>query len=402
VEKEMNMRSGIHVGRVFGINIYVDWSWIFIFVLVTWNLAGAVFPSLHPNWGIGLNLGLGIIASLLFFGSVLAHELAHSLVAKARGLPVRRITLFIFGGVSNIEKEPEAPGMEFLVSIVGPLTSFALGVVFWVIGAANSHGIGFDVQGTRQALSNLSPLATMFLWLGPINLLLGIFNMIPGFPLDGGRVLRSILWGITGSLRRATRWATLVGQGIAWLFIIAGIAMAFGVQIPILGTGFISGLWLAFIGWFLNNAASQSYRQVVIEDVLEGIPVSRIMRADPSGVSPDISVSQLVDDYLMGTDERSFPVMDNDRLVGLVTLHDVRKVPRTDWDVTLVRGVMTTADKLDVVSPKDDVSEALTKLSNRDFRQMPVVDNGHLVGMLRRRDIIRWLQVHSNMVSNTR
>ncbi len=393
------MRSGIHVGRIFGINIYVDWSWIFIFLLVTWNLAGSVFPGLHPDWSPFLNLAMSLIASFLFFGSVLAHELAHSIVAKVRGLPVRRITLFIFGGVSNIEKEPESPGMEFLVSIVGPLTSLALGVGFLVLGILSAGSLSFNDFRPQLLLSRLGPLSTLFLWLGPINLILGFFNLIPGFPLDGGRVLRSILWAASGNLRQATRWATWIGQGIAWLFIVAGIAMAFGLQIPFFGTGLVSGLWLAFIGWFLNNAASQSYRQVVIEDVLEGVQVERIMRKNAPSASPSLSVSQLVDDCIMGTNERSFPVLEGERLVGLVTLEDVRKVPRTRWDGTLVREIMTPVEKLDVVTPREDVSEALNKLSSRDVRQLPVVEDGHLLGMLRQQDIVRWLQLHSDAIS---
>ena len=393
------MRSGIRVGRVFGIDIYVDWSWIFIFLLVTWNLAGAVFPSLHPDWSLGMDLVIGIVASLLFFLSVLAHELAHSVTAKARGLPVRRITLFIFGGVSNIEKEPASPGTEFIMSIVGPLTSLVIGFVLLFLSGAKLQLSSLDIGSAQQALSRLDPLSTLFLWLGPINILLGIFNMIPGFPLDGGRVLRSILWAMTNNLRKATRWATAVGQMVAWLFIITGVAMAFGVNVPILGTGFISGLWLAFIGWFLNNAASQSYRQVVLEDVLEGVPVSQLMRVETPTVSPDLPISRLVDEYVMGTDERAFPVMQNDSLVGMVCLEDIRKVNRADWDTTNVSQVMTPVANLAVVNPREDVAVALNTLNQRDVRQVPVLQQGKLVGMLRRRDILKWLQLHSNITA---
>jgi Zn-dependent protease len=396
------MRSGIRLGRIFGISIYIDWSWIFIFLLVTWDLAASLFPNLHPNWSLALNVTLGLVASILFFASVLAHELAHSLVAKSRGLPVRRITLFIFGGVSNIEKEPPSPGAEFLISVVGPLTSLILGGIFAYWGMVNANLTPISLNITPLTLSRLDPLSTLLLWLGPINIILGLFNLIPGFPLDGGRVLRSIFWALSGNLRRATRWATWIGQFVAWSFIVAGIAMAFGVQIPFFGTGLISGLWLAFIGWFLNNAAAQSYNQVVVEDVLEGIPVSRIMRPDAPTVPANISINQLVDEYIMGTDERAFPVMDGtDVLLGLVTLEDVRKVPRTDWDETQVAQVMTPTSKLDVVTPREDVADALNKLSQRDVRQMPVVQDGRLVGMLRRRDIIRWLQLHSDTVARS-
>jgi Zn-dependent protease len=392
------MRSGFSIGRIFGIRIFIDWSWLFIFLLVTWNLAGALFPSLHPEWSLGLRLLMGVLASVLFFASVLAHELAHSLMARARGLPVRRITLFIFGGVSNIEREPDTPLSEFLIAVVGPLTSLALGVLFLFIGQS-SIGEMAATSGLADFFSRLDPLSTLLLWLGPVNIILGLFNLIPGFPLDGGRVLRSILWAITDNLRRATRWATLVGQAIAWLFILAGIAMIFGLQIPFFGTGFVSGLWLAFIGWFLNNAATQSYQQVMVEDMLEGVRVSRLMKTSTPAVPPGARVSDLVDHYVMGTDERAFPVVQGDRLLGLVCLEDIRKVARTDWDTVSVENIMTPADQLDIVTPQEDASEALQKLARRDVRQMPVVQDGRLVGMLRRRDILRWLQTQSDMAS---
>ena len=386
------MRSGFRVARLFGINIFIDWSWIFIFLLVTWNLAAVFFPALHPDWDFGLTVGMSIAASLLFFASVLAHELAHSLVANARGLPVRSITLFIFGGVSNIEREPPSPATEFLVTIVGPLTSLILGALFIYLGSLNANLTGGNIQ---QILAGLDPVSTLLLWLGPINILLGIFNLIPGFPLDGGRVLRSILWAITNDLRRATRWASLVGQGVAWMFIIAGIATIFGFQIPFIGGGLIGGLWLAFIGWFLNNAASQSYQQVVVQDLLEGVPVARLMRQDAPTITTDIPVSALIYDYVMGTDEHAFPVVDNEKLIGLVCLEDIRKVPREEWDRTQVSQIMTPYDQLDTVNPREDATQALEKLGRRDVRQVPVVQNGELVGLLRRRDIMRWLQIQS-------
>jgi len=260
------MRTGLSLGRIFGIRVNIDWSWIFIFILVTWNLR-VVFGLSHPEWSGALSWGLGVAASLLFFASVLAHELAHSLVARARGIPVRSITLFLFGGVSSIERDPESPTSEFLIAVVGPATSIILGVLLLLLA-----GIGLSFTAARTAITNpmqlvaqLGPVTTMLMWLGSINITLGIFNLIPGFPLDGGRVLRSILWGATNNLREATRWSSYVGRAIAWLFIVAGIAMIFGVSIPIFGTGFIGGLWLVFIGWFLNSAAIQSYQRVVIK-----------------------------------------------------------------------------------------------------------------------------------------
>jgi Zn-dependent protease/predicted transcriptional regulator len=389
------MRSGFKVGKIFGINIHIDWSWIFIFLLVTWNLAGAVFPSLHPDWSVATNIALGVVAALLFFLSILLHELAHSLVAKARGLPVRRITLFFFGGVSNIEREPPSPKTEFLMAIVGPLTSILLGILFTWWGRQSVPAVAGALQNPMQVLRGLDPLSTMLLWLGPINILIGLFNLIPGFPLDGGRVLRSILWAVMDNFRRATRWATALGQSIGWLMILAGIAMVFGVTLPVLGTGIGNGIWFAFIGWFLINAASQSYQQVLIEDMLEGVPITRLMREPAPSVSPDMPVSTLVYDHVMRGDERAFPVMENDHLVGMVYAENLRDVDRSQWDTTTVRDVMVPANELDAVSPREDAMDAFQKLAQKEMRQIPVVQNGELVGMLRRRDILRWLQVQS-------
>ncbi len=389
------LRSGFRLGRIFGINIYIDWSWLLIFLLVTWSLAAGPFAQLHPDWGLYLRWGTAIVAAVLFFGSVLAHELAHSIVAKSRGIPVRNITLFLFGGVSNIQREPPSAGVEFFMAIVGPLTSIVLGIIFLLLGAATAGAFGVPTIGTFSFLARLSPVSTLLLWLGPVNIVLGLFNLIPGFPLDGGRVLRSILWAIMNNLRRATQIASWVGQIVAWLFILVGIAMAFGVSIPFFGTGFISGLWLAFIGWFLNTAAQQSYRQVVVEDILQGVPVEQLMTSHPPSVSPDTLVGELVHKYIMGTDERAFPVVEGDCLAGLVCLEDVRKVPRERWETTTVREIMTPADKLTVASPREDATDAFNDLARTDVRQVPVVQDCHVVGMLRRRDIVRWLQLHS-------
>ena len=394
------MRSGFKVGTLFGISIHVDWSWVLIFLLVTWNLAGAVFPSLHPDWSIGMNIALGLAASLLFFISILLHELAHSLVAKARGLPVRRITLFFFGGVSNIEREPPSPFTEFLMAIVGPLTSLLLGFGFIWLGRQNIPEMDTALSSPAQLLRGLDPLSTMLLWLGPINILLGLFNLIPGFPLDGGRVLRAILWALTKDFRRATRWATIVGQAVGWLMILAGVAMVFGATVPILGSGTLNGMWLAFIGWFLVQAASQSYQLVVVEDMLEGVPITRLMREPAPAVPPDLPISALVYDHIMQGDDRAFPVVEADRLLGVVYIENLRELNRSAWDQTTVRQVMVPQNELEIVTPREDAMDAFQKLTQRKMRQIPVVQNGKLVGMLRRRDILRWLQVRSEMTAS--
>ncbi len=388
------MGSGVKLGRWFGITVRVDWSWLLIAFLITWNLASA-FNDVHQGWSPLAIWGIALVAALLFFVSVLAHEFAHSLVARARGIPVRSITLFLFGGVSNIERDPDSPKSEFLITIVGPLTSFLIGGVLLALAAFTSPSI--NTRDAETALGSMGPLHTILWWLGSVNILLGVFNLIPGFPLDGGRVLRSILWASTGNLRRATRWASWVGQAVAWILIVLGVMMVFGATIPFFGSGLISGLWLAFIGWFLNSAAVQTYQRVVIQDILQDVPVARMMRLNPPTVRADVSVRTLVEDYVMRSDDQGFPVVENNQLVGMVTLDDIRRVPREAWDTTRVREIMTPLAKLAVVSANEDAAEAWTKLAQLDVRQLPVVRGTELAGLLRRRDLVRWLQLHSEL-----
>jgi Zn-dependent protease/CBS domain-containing protein len=390
------LNRGVSIGHLFDINIRIDWSWLLIFLLVTWNL-GFSFGAMRPEWGATLQWGLAIAASLLFFASVLAHELSHSLMAKAQGLQVRNITLFLFGGVANIDREPPSPRAEFLITIVGPITSVVLGIIFLLLGGLWTRvAVDPATVDPMAMVAQLGPAETLLLWLGSINIILGIFNMIPGFPLDGGRILRSILWALTNNLRRATRWASWVGQLVAWLLIGTGVAMIFGVTVPIFGTGFLGGIWLIFIGWFLNSAAIQSYQQVVIQDILEDVPVARLMRIQPPTVSVNASIDTLVHEHVMRTDDHAFPVLaDGGRLAGLVTLEDIRTVARDGWTATTVQEIMTPVEELATVRPEDDASRALNLLGQHDVRQLPVVRNGDLEGILRRRDIVRWLQLHS-------
>lgn len=388
--------SGFRLGRILGITIRIDWSWLLIFALVVWNLSAA-FLQLQPRWDAVTRWGLSILAAILFFSSVLAHELAHSLVARANNLPVRNITLFLFGGVANIGKEPPSAKAEFLIAIVGPLTSFLLGAGLLAMGGISLIPIIRQFGGSPvNIITRLSPASIILLWLGSVNIILAIFNLIPGFPLDGGRVLRSILWGITRNLRKATRLASWVGQIIAWMMIIIGAAMILGINVGFLGTGVVSGLWLIFIGWFLNSASTQSYQQVAIRQVLADISVHQMMRANPPTVEPDCSVNELIYTHVMGTDDQAFPVLDQNHLVGIVTLDDVRHVSRDAWITTTVREIMTPRERLVTVAPEDDAAKAMDKLVARDVRQLPVVrNNSEFVGLLRRRDIMNWLRVHS-------
>jgi Zn-dependent protease/CBS domain-containing protein len=355
----------------------------------------AVFGGFNQDWSLALRWTVAISASLLFFISVLLHELAHSLVARARGLPVRSITLLLFGGVSNIEREPTSPGMEFWMAVVGPLTSIGLGLLL-LFGDGALTTLPTEISDPQSYMASLGPIALLVFWLGSVNLFLGLFNLTPGFPLDGGRILRSIFWSISGNLRRATRWAAMVGQGIAWLMIFGGTSMIFGVNIPIFGGGLGNGLWLILIGWFLNSAAVQSYRLVVIQDILEDVPISQMMRRQAATVSPDCSISDLVHKHVMDSDERAFPVAQNEQLAGMVTIDDIREVSKDDWDNTSVRQIMTPSNELVTLDMQDDASKAFNKLAQRDVRQLPVVKGSDLLGLLRHRDIIRWLQLQSD------
>jgi len=390
------MNKGIRIAKLFGIKIRIDWSWLLILLLVSWNLAFA-FSQMHPDWTSLLSISMGVIAALLFFFSVLLHELAHSLVAKAQGIPVDSITLFLFGGVASIREEPKSPGNEFIMAILGPLTSFVIGFVLLLLA-----GIGLRSQDLlllpMEVLQALTPLRTILLWLGSINIILGAFNMIPGFPLDGGRVLRSILWAITRNLRKATRWASYAGQFIAWLMIIGGISMIFGFQIPFFGAGLVNGVWLMLIGWFLNNAASSSYQQLMVRDILAEIPVRRMTKRDPVTVPASIKVDALIEDYIMQNDDHAFPVMEGESLVGIVCLDDVRKVPPDQRSIKSVRDIMTQRSDIKTIGPDDDAYEALRIISQNAINQLLVMDQDMLFGMIRRRDIVRFLQLQSEDV----
>lgn len=388
--------NGFRLGKVFNINIQIDWSWLLIFGLVSWSLA-ASFRQIHADWTPVMQWGMALLAAGLFFLSVLAHELAHSLVARAQGVPVRNITLFMFGGVSNIQKEPASPMNEFLVAIVGPLTSFILGGIFLLLGSGGLALSNATATNMNNLLAQIGPANTIFLWLGSVNILVGAFNLIPGFPLDGGRVVRSILWGITRDLKKATRWASWLGQAVAWLLILAGMSMLFGAQIPVLGSGFINGLWLIFIGWFLQNAAVQSYRRVVIQDMLEDIPVKRLMNPTVPTAPANITVENFVENYLMQSDNRAFIIYEEDKMVGLMTIEDVRKLSAEERRTTLVRDVMTPSEKMIVVAPEEDVTAAFDRLQTKDIRQLPVVTGNKIVGLLRRNDILNWLQIQSEL-----
>jgi Zn-dependent protease len=384
--------GGFRIGRAFGVELRVAWSWVLIFALLTRNLV-AIFSHWHQDWpSLEVMLTAGA-ASLAFFACIVLHELAHSLVAMGYGIRVRSITLFLFGGVSNIENEPPSPGAEFLIALAGPITSIVLGAVFSIIAAVVTFVPLTGTRETLDAVAQLGPLATLLAWLGPINIVIGLFNLIPGFPLDGGRVLRSILWKATGDMRGATRSASLIGQTIGWLLIAGGIAMTFGVRLPFFGTGFGSGLWLAFIGWFLHNAALREAARAAIDDALAGMTVEQLMQRHGPVATPELSVAALVHEHLIPGDDRGLPVVRGGALVGLVSISDVRRLRSEQWASTPVESIMRRLDALTVAHPDESLATAFGDIAKRDVDQLPVVDNGVLVGMLRRRDVTRWLEL---------
>ncbi|HLW55048.1 MAG TPA: site-2 protease family protein [Candidatus Angelobacter sp.] len=361
------MRSHIKLGRVFGIEIGIHYSWFIIAFLIAFSLADQFRVNNH-DWSPELVWAAAILTAVLFFLCLLAHELSHSLVARAYKLPVREITLFALGGVSVIEKESPNAKSEFLIAIVGPLTSAVIGGAMLLAASA--------LGGTRS-----SAVIAILFWLGTINLMLAGFNMLPGFPLDGGRVLRAIVWGITGNMERATKISARVGQAMAVLFIGAGIYEFFR------GAG-VGGLWIAFIGWFLLQAAGANYLEVELKHTLAGIRARDLMSRDCAQVPGYISVQEFVDEFVLRTGRRCFLVNVQDRIAGMITPHEVRSLDRSQWGSTPVQQIMKPLEKLHAVTPETGVLEALEVMSREDLNQLPVVSDHQVEGMISRGNIL--------------
>jgi len=369
------MKYSWRIARIAGVDIMVDSSWFLILILFTWSLASSYFPQKFSDWSALQNWLVGLVTSLLIFGSVLLHELAHSLVAIRQGEEVRSITLFILGGVAQINEEPKKPMQEFVMALVGPLTSLAIGLIAFIISLL------------LKPISEM--LSAVFSYLALINTILAAFNLLPGFPMDGGRVLRSIIWKITGDLRKATRTASRVGQGFAFFLVFIGI-----LQIL---RGTISGFWLIFIGWFLHSAAARSYQQVLVEDVLKDVRAKDLMTEDFATVPSAMHVQDLVDDYILKQRERSFLVKDGDVIKGIVCLEDVKKISREEWTRAAVSDIMTPRDRLAAVSPNDDGRSVLNSLTSRNVHQVPVVEADRVIGLICRTDILRFIQLRRDL-----
>ena len=358
--------------RLFGFEIRIDLSWLVIAVLLTWSLARGVFPVYSKGLSSAAYWWMGAVGTLGLFGSVVTHELAHSLVARRFGIQMRGITLFIFGGVSEMEEEPKSPKAEFLMAIAGPGTSVLLALLFF--------GISLLARGTGWP----QPIAGVIDYLWPINLVLAGFNLLPAFPLDGGRVFRSLLWARTKDLSKATRIASLVGSGF-------GLALiGLGIVYIVLGDLF-TGIWWSLIGFFLRNASRVSYQRVLMRQTLEGEHVRRFMKPDPVTVPSSVSVREFVEDYVYRHHFQMYPVVDEGKLSGCVTTREVKGIPRTEWSSHTVKELAKSCSPENTISPDADATEALARMSRTAASRLMVVDGERLVGILTLKDLLGFL-----------
>ena len=369
------MEASFVIGRVRGIPIGIHSSWLIVFGLLTYSLADWVFPSRFDGWSTTAYWVTGALASLLLFGSVIAHEMGHAVAAQRRGVGVKSITLFIFGGVATLEHESEDAGDEFVIAIAGPAVSLLIAIVSGILGVAL-------IELSEQVGGLLAYLATS-------NLYLVLFNLIPAFPLDGGRVFRAFLWHRSGSLAQATRTSANVGMVFGYLFMVAGIFLVFQST--------FSGVWLIAIGWFLRSAAEQSTDQVALEQSFAGIRVAALMDRGPATVAPHVSIADLVNHYIMAKNVHGLPVCQDGELVGIITLTDVKDTPGDEWARLTVRDKMTPVDKLVTVTPETELIAALRQMAQLDIHQVPVQEDGKLVGLLNRSDLLHFIQLRQSL-----
>lgn len=366
------MPGALKVAKIGGIEISVHWTWIVIFFLIAWASATRILDDWFPEWSDGQRWLGGVAISALFFASLLLHELAHSFVAIRKGIDVRGIMLFALGGVSNLKGEPKTASDEFQIAVVGPATSFLLGVLFiagWAVLRPFSEG---------PALISAQ--------LGVMNGIIAVFNMLPGFPLDGGRVFRSAIWARNKNLLAATRSASRLGEVFGY------VLMGLGVVFFLFGDLF-NGIWFFVLGMFLRGMASASYQQLLTQVTLKGVTAFEAANKDCQPVPPDLSVEDLVDDYVLPRGTRCFPVQAAGKLLGLVTLDDIRQVPRDRWSGTSVFKTMTSFERLHAVAPEEDLRRVMQIMSEEDVNQVPVLRDHELVGMISRSDILRLMQV---------
>ena len=364
--------------KLLGFEVKIDVSWLIIAVLITWSLARAVFPSYFQGLSGTTYVLMGVVGALGLFSSIVVHEFSHSLVARRFGLSMKGITLFIFGGVAEMEEEPPTAKAEFFMAIAGPLASVVLGGILY----------GITVLGARSGWPN--PIIGVLSYLWSINLVLAAFNLLPAFPLDGGRVLRSALWGFTGRLAWATRIASLIGSGFGFLLIAMGV-------VTIVRGDFVGGIWWFLIGMFVRNASQTSYRQLVTRQLLEGEPVRRFMEGNPVTVPYHISVEQLVEDYVYKHHFKMYPVVQEEKLVGCVTTRDVKMIPREEWDQHTVKEVSTACSPENTIASDADATDALALMSRTGNSRLMVVDGERLVGIIALKDLLEFLSLKMDL-----
>lgn len=367
-------RSGIKIGQVFGIPIFLHLSWILIFGLITYSLVDE-YGARYPQWTSGQLWSLGVITSLLFFGSVLFHELSHSAVARHYRIPVASITLFFFGGIASITRDPDSAGQEFLMAAAGPASSYVLAGAFWLLA---------------QATPNDSMPNALATWLAGTNALLATFNLLPGFPLDGGRVFRSIVWAITKNYSKSTRIASRVGQGIAYAM------MAFGLYTAFLLHSSVNGVWFVFLGWFLLTAARQSYQQVEAQGALQGLRAVDVMTSDMPTVARDLSLDEYARE-VSRTGRRAHLVVSDGKLVGLMRVEVLQAVPREEWPSTSVQAVMIPREKLAWTAPEEPVLSVLERMRSANVDQLAVIREDNVVGLVTRDSILRVVQARTEL-----
>lgn len=369
------METSLKLGRVFGIPVGVHASWFLIFALVTWSLSAGYFPVEYPGLSVAAYVLLAAVTSLLFFGSVLVHEMSHSVVAQREGIPVTSINLFIFGGVAQIAREPKTAASEFRITIAGPLSSLVLGAAFWVL---------------YLIAQQVSYLAAPSLYLARINFTLALFNLIPGFPLDGGRILRAIVWRISGDFRRATQVASAAGQIIAFGFMLLG-------GISLVSGNIFNGLWMIFIGWFLQNAAASSLAQANIEHRLSGVTVAQAMSKDCECVSGGMRLDDLVNQEVLANGKRCFLIADGGRLRGLLTLRDISAIAKDRWTQMTAGQSMVPLERLVTVAPTTPLLAALQTMDSSKVAQVPVMDGDAVVGLLTREQVLHYIRLRTEL-----
>ena len=377
--------KGLRLCRITGITISLDYSWFLIFALFVYLIGAFIFPRTVHGLPALWNWSLAVFTSLLFFSSVLLHEMSHAFVARRNGIPINNITLFILGGVAQMEDEPGTAMIEFKMAIAGPIASVLIGIAFYALflAARQFHAV---------ALTASQALSASFIYLSVINITLAIFNLLPAYPMDGGRVFRSILWGAMRDLRRATQIASVTGQTFGWILIVYGVG---GMLYPPLRP--YSSIWLALVGWFIISAARSSYQQVLMKDTLSHVPITEVMNNQVDAVQADISVDHLVSEYFMRESASVLPVERNGQLLGMVSVEDVKKLPRERWATTLVSDITPPVSEEQVLHPQDDAWDAANQMSreNRD-RLLVTDDHAHVEGIVTRGAILRWLQTHTN------